>query len=596
MPSALAPTGGDYKGSLAGLIRLSNLSAKIAPEKRYVLILDEFDEIHQELFLQGNLAETFFANLRALSRCKNICIILIGGENMPFVMDRQGQKLNNFSRVNLNYFSRNSEWNDFHLIVKEPTSVILNWHEDAISEVFNITNGNPYFAKGVCARVMRQAVTERDADVTASEVTRAIEQEVSTFGTNSFAHLWQDGVPKPTDEREPDILRRIRVLVSTARCMRLNIETTIENIILNKTSDNLSNSEIPAVLNDFVRREILIERDQRYTFNLPIFGLWLVNVGISQLFTDALNEELANIILAQENALNVRSEEVVELSRDWPTYRGKHIGSDDVRAWYQQVDSLRDQRLLFELLKRTKVFSEALVRERLKGAHSFVRPILPEFIIRSKGARRRDVVLTYIDNEGKSGASHAAMYAEENSIASECVLSRTDFGNRFEKHVAQNGMPAALVIMDDIAATGKSLIKNIETFVEELRDLLGQTKIRIVTLVVTEAAQRKILSRIEKMFDLDIDFRSCEILAPQQFAFPTDATVWHSTEDEARAKALCVDLGVLIYPKEPLGYGGLGLLVAFPNTVPNNSLPILHSFSRVSSQRRWEPLLPRVVN
>jgi hypothetical protein len=32
----------------------------------------------------------FFANLRALSRCRNVCVVLIGGENMPFIMDRQG--------------------------------------------------------------------------------------------------------------------------------------------------------------------------------------------------------------------------------------------------------------------------------------------------------------------------------------------------------------------------------------------------------------------------------------------------------------------------------------------------------------------------
>ncbi|SIO57924.1 hypothetical protein SAMN05443247_08707 [Bradyrhizobium erythrophlei] len=596
MPEHVTPGATDYRGSLSNLIRLATLALTVKPERRYVVILDEFDEIHQELFLQGNLAETFFANLRALSRCKNICIVLIGGENMPFVMDRQGQKLNNFSRVSLNYFSRTDEWDDFQLIVKQPTSGTLHWHEDAVSEVFNTTNGNPYFAKSVCAQVMRQAVSERDADITANEVSRAIEKEVSTFGAHSFAHIWQDGVPKPAAEREPDILRRMRVLVSLARCVRLGVKTTLENILANKTSESLLDAEIPVVLNDFVRREILRERDRLYSFSLPVFGLWLVNVGISQLFADSLNEELANFVLTRENASNVRSEEVVELSRNWPTYRGRHIGTDDIRTWYQQVDSLRDQRLLFELLKRTKVFSEALVRERLKNAHGFVRPILPEFIIRTKGARRRDVLLTFIDNEGKSGASYASTYAEENNIASECVLSRTDFIERFERHSIEHGTPAALVIIDDIAATGRSLARNIEGFIKDTRHMLENTKVRIITLVATEMAQSKMVTSIAQMTDLDIEFRSCEILGPEQFAFPTDGSVWPSNEDEARAKALCVDLGSHIYPRDPLGYGGLGILVVFPTTAPNNSLPILHSYSRTSSHRKWEPLFPRVSN
>ncbi len=112
-----------------------------------------------------------------------------------------------------------------------------------------------------------------------------------------------------------------------------------------------------------------------------------------------------------ENAALVRSEEVVALSQLWPTYRGKHIGTDEIRAWYQQVESHRDQRILFELLKRTRVFSEAHIRERLKGAHELVRRSLPEFVVRERNSRmrraplRKDVLLTYVDGEGKSGAS-----------------------------------------------------------------------------------------------------------------------------------------------------------------------------------------------
>jgi AAA+ ATPase superfamily predicted ATPase len=100
------PPRGNYDGSLAALIRLSEHAMRAAPDNKFVILIDEFDEIHQELFLSGNLAETFFANLRALSRSDNICIVLVGGENMPFIMDRQGQKLNNFSRENLNCYSR----------------------------------------------------------------------------------------------------------------------------------------------------------------------------------------------------------------------------------------------------------------------------------------------------------------------------------------------------------------------------------------------------------------------------------------------------------------------------------------------------------
>lgn len=590
------PAKGDYNGSLAGLVKLSNAAKHAAPEAKFVIIIDEFDEIHQELFIYGNLAETFFANLRALSRLENICIVLIGGENMPFIMDRQGQKLNNFSRENLSYFSRQTEWTDFQLVVREPTSGLLNWHDDAISEVFNTTRGNPYFAKIICAAVFRCAVSERDADVTATEVRRATESATSGMGANSFAHLWQDGIPKAAAEREPDILRRMRLLVAIARCLRRGLPTTASNIASNRSSVSLTEGEIPAVLNDFQRREILHEEERHYVFVLPIFHMWLVDVGVSQLIADALNEELANIVLVEENAAIVRSQEVVSLADRWPTYRGKHVGTDEIRAWYQQVESPRDQRLLFELLNRVRVFSESHVRERLKNAHSILRSSLPEFIIRKRNERRTDVLLTYIDGEGKSGANYASLYAEENGIAADCVIGPSDFRARYTSHLEKHGRIVAVIVIDDIAATGSSLSNNISKFVSNFRDLFESVKVRIVTIVATEVAQKTVLMELQKANDIDIDFRSCEILTDADCAFPSKGNVWRSSEEEARAKALCVDLGSRIYKQNPLGYGGLGLLVVFPTTVPNNSLPILHTYARTGSGQGWKPLFPRVVN
>jgi hypothetical protein len=321
-----------------------------------------------------------------------------------------------------------------------------------------------------------------------------------------------------------------------------------------------------------------------------------VDVGVSQLISDAMNEELANSALAEENAAIVHSEEVVALANRWPTYRGRHVGTDEIRAWYQQVESPRDQRLLFELLKRTRVFSETHVRERLKSAHSLLRPSLPEFIIRRRGERRTDVLLTYVDGEGKSGAGYASLYAEENGIAAECVIGPSDFRARYARHVEKYGKIAALIMMDDISATGSSLSGNIAQFLGNFGDLLQEVKVRVVTLVATGVAQATILERLQKIEGVDLDFRSCEILSDDAYAFPAGGTVWCSEEEKARAKALCVNLGSRIYKQNPLGFGGLGLLVVFPTTVPNNSLPILHSYARTGSGQGWKPLFPRVVN
>ena len=362
------------------------------PEKRFLIIIDEIDEMATELYLSGDLASTFFGNLRALSRQPNIGLVLVGGENMPFIMDRQGQRLNNFSAINLSSFDRASEWEDFRLLVQQPTRDVLNWHEEAVSEVYNIANGNPYFAKLVCAGIFQRAVSERDSDITAREVEGLVSREISNLGANSFVHLWQDGISRAEEEREPEVLRRVRVLIALARCLRKRVQPKIDNIRAHRVSDMLSESEVRLTLNEFCRRGVMTESEECYLLTLPVFERWLVDVGVSQLVVDGLSEEIANSILARENAELVMSSEVAELVEAWPTYRGMKIGSDEVRAWFEQVENKREQRMLFELLQKVKVYSEVMVRERLKSVHAIYRRSLPSIIqTRAPGAAHRCV-------------------------------------------------------------------------------------------------------------------------------------------------------------------------------------------------------------
>src|SRR5260370_8536046 len=147
--------------------------------------------MYPELYMYGNLAETFFSNIRAITTRDNLCIVLVGGENMPFVMDRQGQKLNKFVKIGLDYYSRENELDDFKMLVTNPTEGAITWHDEAISEIFNVTNGNPYFAKIVCPSVFENAVRKRDSDITADEVRRSVASEVPNSHPNSFPHLCQ---------------------------------------------------------------------------------------------------------------------------------------------------------------------------------------------------------------------------------------------------------------------------------------------------------------------------------------------------------------------------------------------------------------------
>ena len=159
------------------------------------------------------------------------------------------------------------------------------------------------------------------------------------------------------------------MLVALARCLRRHAEPTRDNIVKNKASSALLDTEIGSVLNDFCQRGILKETENCFELVLPIFHMWLVDVGAAHLVADRLSEEIADNILAQENAELIKSAEILELVDGWPTYCGQPVGTDDVRAWIEQVPSKREQRILFQLLTRLRVYGEPAVREKLGNLH-----------------------------------------------------------------------------------------------------------------------------------------------------------------------------------------------------------------------------------
>jgi hypothetical protein len=597
LPTGAILAKGNYDGSLSGLMKLSAAFRSIDPDRRFIVIIDEFDEMPQELYIQGNLAETLFGNIRAITTTNNICILLVGGENMPFVMDRQGQKLNKFSRVNLNYFSRATEWDDYTQLIRQPAAGVLEWHPDAVSEVYDLTNGNPYFSKIICSKVFARALRERDADVTREDVRDVVDAEVTRFDDNLFAHLWQDGIFAPTSEREPIVLKRKRVLAAIARCIRDGQATTLPNIYAKKGTAELANGELASVLNDFVSRGVLIEEGGIYQVALPIFRLWLIDIGLTRLASDALSEDLAFEVQRSEDEARVLSDELVALTGTWPTYRGRHIGADDVRAWLNQRSGNRDQRLLFTMLKALRFISEAEVLERIRGAKLVVLGVAEVAVRRRTAERRNDIVITYVDGEGKSGQKYSAMYAEENLIASTSILPPSSFRISYEAHVAKFGVPKVIVILDDIVGTGKSLSTNLKNFTDENLDVftLEGPSILAFALWSTLEGQQQVMNSLNKLEYTKIDFRAGEIFGDDAFAFLGKQGVFATGDDRDRARSVATDIGATIYRRAPLGFGGQGLLVVFPTTVPNNSVPLLHSGGKGPAPQ-WRPLFPRLVN
>lgn len=587
----------DFTGSISSLNEIATKIKKLQPELKFLIVIDEFDEIHPEMYRYGLIAETFFSNLRTLSSKPNIGFMLVGGENMPFVLNAQGDQLNRFVSESVDYFSE-LEYTDYEELVRKPTNHTLTWSNGALRELFYITNGHPFYTKIICSQVFDTAVQERDAEITEREISLACTKLSEDLDVNSFAHLWRDSIQKTEAEAESIILNRCRCLVSIGICLREGARLTASNIYEKKKFQLMDKIELNSHLNDFVRRNILVENGGEFSFKVPLFGKWLVNKGIRILISDFIGDEMASAKILSDERLRVTESEIEKLARSWHPYRGQEISTEKIRHWICQVDSIEDQRLLFKILSHVKFYSEIDIRQKLKIVSEFLKTKIPVKVMTSKQMQRSDIIISYADGEGKSGQYYASKYADESRSPARCIIPEENFTERAIRHELKDDVTVnAIVFIDDIAATGNTLSENIKRFVEKNEEFIKQRSllVLVVALVATPKGEQNVNREIQRQLKngFSIELRICELLSSSHISFGEDnKNFWDDETEMAKARSLCLRIGSSIASKAPLGYQDSGLLVVFPDRCPNNSLPVLHSKS-TKEKFLWTPLFER---
>src|SRR5208283_3813929 len=88
-----------FDGALSPISGFFDDVKSIAPDCKFVIILDEFDFVPVDLYRRGATGETFFATIRSLSQKGFIGFVLVGGERMRYLFNCQGQSLNKFQMI-----------------------------------------------------------------------------------------------------------------------------------------------------------------------------------------------------------------------------------------------------------------------------------------------------------------------------------------------------------------------------------------------------------------------------------------------------------------------------------------------------------------
>lgn len=578
-----------FEGSLSHISDFLDDVVYIDPEFRALIILDEFDRITSDLFKRTDVGQSFMLTLRAISNRQQFGFVLVGGEKLEYILS-QWQEFNKFKPVRVDYFDKQKDWEDFKKLIKEPADQILEFNDKAIDYIYKQTSGNPYFTKLICIELFNYMVLNRDNHVTEKEARKAtgIARNSSNIAATDFSHFWEDGIKEKVDKEQEISMNRRKILICLSELIRKNENTSKENILFYAIQKGMTEETAIKTLEEFEQRRIIIFANQKFEFIVKFFEDWLVSQGIEKIITTFEEEERIKFQKSKEEQLKITSQELLEVTSKWKTYQGQEITTDKVLVWLNQFEDIYSQRLMFKILQNLKFYNETLLRERMETLFIEVLKQLRkkniDRIIEIGKVKRSDIIVSYMDKgPSKSGSEYAKKFVEVNNIYFENAVEP----NRLVEKI--NDSTKVLVFVDDFIGTGQTLIENIEPILAELKSQNVLAGLVIVIGYIT-GFQNSSTSAESKLYKkgFDITVKILDPLNNSDKVFNEDSHIFNNPNEKLEAKNICSDIGIKLEKNHPLGYGDCQAAIVFPNTCPNNSLPIFWK-----SGKDWTPLFER---
>ena len=572
----------DFDGALSPLATYLADVRRVDADFRCLIILDEVDELPVDVYRKGPLGNAAFATIRSISGKPGFGFILVGGENLTFIHNEQGELLNKFIQVRLTYLGRD-QWSDFENLIRMPTRDWIEISDEAVALLWDKTAGNPFFAKLLCRELFAMMLERRDSHVTEAEVRESSSRAIRNAGAPAFQHFWEDGV-SPFEESSDEVLLRKRIFLAMGPRVRDRESVPREDLVDSVVSlyPEIDRRQIEASLDHLVRRQVLKVVASGIACNVSLFGDWLAAHGAREILQTLPELQAAEAVRLEEEQADVEPDEIIDLIQPWGAYKGQAITEDRVRSWLRQFGSKVDQRLAFKLLQRVNFYSTGLIREKLRDAHGIV---LRGMRSQVSSRRRRDILVSYLGGVGKSGAQYARLYADENQVAKENVVAPEQIAAALRRGVHQS-----LVFIDDFIGTGGSASRSISHIAESHGDAILTSGVNVHIIAITgfdagvgvvEAA----LTGVAETWELNV----CDPLGESNRAFGSDSMVFADAPERERGRRLFEECGRRALPKNPLGFGRCEALVVFDSSCPNNSLPVLWA----SDRDEWAPLFPR---
>lgn len=583
----------DFSEGIAPLVDFFEAARTRAPEKKFIIILDEFDSMpHRELYEVGRIGSTFFQNLRSLGGKPNLGFGLVGSERMKPVLSAQAQELNKFQQIEVDYFDE-PQFQDYGQLLREPVREWVDIDDDAVRLLYEATGGHPYITKAVAIEMFDLALDAQDGDIRIDDMRDAIAVAVPKLGARAFAHYWDDGVSGADADVEYMSVRRRRVLLALASCLRASQVPTVSAIADAASSFQVPQDEALEILRSFRERRIFRESSEgHFRCRVPLFERWLAEEGVTEIAASMTKSDAVARRAITEERERITHSDVAPLSKRWGTYKGEPVGPERIQSWLRQFGKPSEQRLMLKMLSELLYFNGTGIRSALRELHGIVIRDLAEaghsFTFKGRKKTRTDLVVAPLDYGGSGATALLKPYRDENEIAADCVVGG---GNEIASAVTRSGTGIhAVVLLDDFVGTGETATRElgrIHTDIESAGGLASGVEAYLLVIAGFDAGVDRVRKEVSKL-GWDLRIHVAKPLDESDRCFSGDSAIFPDEDERIRARALAVEKGRALVKDHPLGHDDSQAAVVFEGRCPNNSLPILWQ-----SNETWVPLFPR---
>ena len=555
---------------------------------RLFIIIDDFDELPLRL-VESDTGDQLFTILRSLMSKGFLALYLVGGEKVPEILKRQGERLNIMHRCDIDYLKIGE---GIGALVTDPAEGILEFDDEAVEEVVRWSAGNPYYATLICGRLFNDMARAEDYFVSRRDVRNTLNTLLEEDTLSNYQHFWKDGVFLPGKLGHRQQYHNAKALIALARAECAEGDAISREKLLQRDDlGPLGKNDVEYAIDGLLTRKVITQEDDRLSIRVPLLSRWLSGNNartVEQSFAEADLIEAASAY-----PRGITAGEIVTVVQDL-SYQSRSLNEIQVEDWLSQFGDITVQRIAYKLLNRLResgYFNVASMFTAFKQLHQIIKSTEAEsrgFAVKSKSGKMTNVLLSYLGMSGKSGSSCQYSYRQANKIHSACAVSP----EQLLETLSHSDDPKLVVFPDDIIGSGRTCIEAFRQFQEEMRrrEINAEQHIfYLVSVVATEEGQKA----IEDAFGGALTVLVWKQLEQVDRAFSKKAKIFDSETQRIEAHQLVEEIGKELEPKHPLGWQNGQLLVTFEHSCPNNTLPIFYKRAGTYRGKEWRPLFPR---